>query len=205
MGLRGSLLCMKRCTYCGKEELDSTLACRGCGTPFPAGDEAQSASEARPRSSLQVSVVTALGVLLLCGAVFFGLGRAVVDMGLVPGKVPAGYKDIYAFVTSMRPAPIILLLAIAPIFWLCQVRCQGRPRTFVTAGLIVFAVGVLAMLPRILPGAAALWCLPGMLAGSGGSPAGSYAGAALQFISGAWLLVWSHPRKNTNAPLTIGN
>ncbi len=195
---------MKRCGYCGKHEQDNSLACGGCGTPFPVVDPIQSGvGGGRLRSPLGLSAATALGILLVSGALFFAVGRAAVEVGLLPGKPPAPYRSIYSFLTSTRPGPFIVFGAILPTFWLCQARCHGRFRAFATAGLIVLALAVLALLPRLLPGAASFWCVPAVMFGNGGSSsAGCYVGAALQSAAGVWLLVWPHPRRNMHEELS---
>lgn len=188
---------MKHCGYCGKDEHDNSSVCGGCGTSFPVDDPTESGGQSAVRTPLGLSLVTASGILLISGALFFALGRAAAELGLVPGKPPAGQRAIYHFLTSLSPAPFIVVAAILPTFRLCQVRLAGRFLPFATAWIIVFALAAVALLPRLVPGLVALWCLPATVFGNGGtSSTGCYAGAALQSAAGISLLIWSRTREH---------
>ena len=194
---------MKRCEYCGNDNDDTSVVCGGCGTPFPASAPSSSDDESGgPRTPLGLSVATGLGILLASAALFFAIGRAAVEIGLLPGKPPAGYPATYSFLTSTFPAPFIVLGAILPTFTLCRTRCHGRSHAFAAASFTLLTLAVLALLPRVLPATINLWCVPAVAFGQGGSSSGGcYAGAALQFAAGVWLLIWFRPRKNSDEPI----
>jgi hypothetical protein len=193
---------MNRCAYCGKDNDDTSMTCVGCGTPLTVAAPTPSDNGARGlRTPLELSLLTALGLLLTSAALFFAVGRAAVEIGLLPGKVPAGYPGMYSFLTSAFPAPFIVLGAIFPTFTLCRTWCQGRSHALTTASLTLLALAVLALLPKVLPSTVSLWCVPAVMLGRGGNWSGGYyAGTALQFAAGAWLLIWFRPRKNSDEP-----
>jgi len=191
---------MKLCTYCGKVNDDTSVSCGSCGTPFPAGATTPSDdTRGELRTPLRRALATAVGILLISAALFFAIGRAAIEIRLLPGKVPAGYPAMYSFLTSTFPAPFITLGAILPTFSLCRARCQGRSHAFTTASITLLALAALALLPRLLPATVSLWCVPAVAFGQGGaSSGGCYGGAALQFAAGVWLLIWSRPGKNSD-------
>ena len=191
---------MKRCTYCGNDNDDTSVSCGGCGTPFRAGAPTPSDDTGGGlRTPRRLALATAVGILLISAALFFAIGRAAIEIGLLPGKAPAGYPAMYSFLTSTFPAPFIALGAILPTFSLCRARCQGRSHAFATASITLLALAALALLPRLLPATVSLWCVPAVAFGQGGaSSGGCYAGAALQFAAGVWLLIWFRPRKNSD-------
>jgi cytochrome bd-type quinol oxidase subunit 2 len=131
-------------------------------------------------------------------ALYFAVGRILVEVGVLPGKPPKEYSTIYSFFTSSMPAPFIAFVAIYPIFVLCRARFQ-KAHAFGTATVIIFLAAVFSFLPRIVPASVSLWCLPALLFGGGSSSSiGCYFGAALQSAIGAWLLIWFRPRSSPN-------
>lgn len=190
---------MTRCEYCGKDNEDTSAACRECGTPFTPGAQICPSGLGRtPRTPLRLAIITGLGILLVCAALFFGVGRAVSDPGLRSPHLPTKHRAMYSFLTSTIPAPFIVLAAILPTFALCRARFQQRPHAAGTAYFTLLALAFLAVLPRALPGTISIWCVPALMFGAVGRPGGYYAGVALQLAVGAWLLVWFRPRRSSN-------
>ena len=183
---------MKACGYCGRQNDDGILHCMECGTPFTM--DSPSASLTPVLMSPFTSVIaTSLGILLITLSLFFAVGRALAEIGVIPGKPPV--ESMYSLFTSTMPAPFIALAAIFPVFIFCRARFQ-KLRTFSTASVIVLLM-MFSLLPRVVPAAVSLWCVPAALFGDGSSsPFGYYFGAAFQSAIGVWLLIWFRPRKS---------
>jgi hypothetical protein len=187
---------MKACGYCGREDDDSAAHCRECGTAFATATDASGSVLQTLNTPAGLVATGALGTLLVATALFFVIGRAFVELRILPGLPPAAdYGTMYSFFTSVRPAPFIALLVIVPAFLVCRARCSTRRIGTAAAVLTAGAICVLAVLPRFVPRSAELWCLPAMVLGDGGaSSVGCYVGAGLQLVLGSWLLIWFRTR-----------
>ncbi len=188
---------MKRCEYCGQQNEETVATCGGCGTPLSVERPPRSSEPTGVlRTAKGVAVTTGLGVVILSTAMFFVVGRAAGELGLLGGK-PAG--EMYSFFTSALPAPLVLLAVVFPTLALCRARCLGRRMALTTACVTLVILATLALLPLIVPIVAAFWCVPAFLFFQGsGSSGACYAGAALQLALGAWLLLWFRPRGTAN-------
>jgi hypothetical protein len=192
---------MKRCEYCGKDNDEGSAICRECGTPFVTDSPAlPSPLLQAARTPLGVAVTTGAGVLLILAALFSAIGRAAIEIGVLPYRDPPGATaGMYSFTTSHFPAPLILLSAILPTFTVCRARCGRHAITTACASLL--ALAVLALLPMALPIVALAWCPPALVFGElGRSSWGWYLGAAVQCAAGACLLIWPRRPRNAHEP-----
>jgi hypothetical protein len=189
---------MKACGYCGRENDDAAMQCRECGTSF---DEVTKDTGAAFRDFIRVcstplglTITTGFGAILISCALFFIIGRLVVDVRTLP-RTPV--ETYYSFFTSTKAAPFIVLAAAFPIFAICRSRFRGEFRSLATAIVVVLITALLAFLPKILPSAVSVWCSPAVLIGGRtDSVAGFYTGAALQIAVGAGLLILFRPQKS---------
>jgi hypothetical protein len=149
---------------------------------------------AKPHSPQAVALGTAAGIVLVATALFFGVGRGLIDSIAVLGSYSP--PEDYTSLASWWPAPLIALGAIRPTVVVCRKRCPSRQLARVTASLTVLLLFILALLPAFAPGILYLWCFPAVAVGQGGmSSIGSYAGAVLQLVAGARLIIWIRPRR----------
>jgi hypothetical protein len=146
-------------------------------------------------------VASGAGVLLIVTVLFFAVGRILSEVGILPSKAIAEEHSTYSrlitysFFTSTRPAPFVVLAAIYPVFVVWCARF-GKTRAAHATILISLLAGILSVLPRVVPAAVWIWCLPAVLIGSGSnSSLGYYVGAMLQLAVGALLLVRYRPRR----------
>ena len=183
---------MKACGYCGRQNDDEALHCSECATPFTV-DSPSGGLAPMLVSPLASLIATGFGILLIGLALFFAVGRALAEVGIIPGKPPE--DSMYSLFTSAMPAPFIALLAIYPIFMFCRARFP-KARTFSATAVAVLLL-VISLLPKVVPASVWLWCVPASLFGGGSSsPFGYYFGAALQSAIGVWLLIWFRPQKS---------
>jgi hypothetical protein len=199
-GLTRPLFQMKHCSYCGRDNDDASANCAGCGEALTvdAPDPPLGFVQAlyTPRG---IAITTALGILLITGALFLAVGTAAVQSDLLPGKPAEGYGSPYAIITtSMIPARLIVVAAIFPVFFLCRARFRRQHASMLALGILLAAL-ILAVLPKVLPAAVILWCIPGVVLGqSSGSAGVLYVGTLLQIGVGAWLLFRFRPGRSTD-------
>jgi hypothetical protein len=104
------------------------------------------------------------------------------------------HKDpLYSFVTTSSPAPFIALGAIYPVFVLWRARF-GKSRAVRATILISLLAGILWLLPRVVPCAIFIWCLPAVLIGMAAGSIGFYFGAVIQLAFGVSLVIRFRPR-----------
>jgi|ERR1022692_2444780 hypothetical protein len=190
---------MKACRYCGRQNNEEALHCSECATPFTVDSPSGGLAPVLV-SPLAFLITTGFGILLIALALFFAVGRALAEVGIIPGKPPT--ESVYSLFTSSMPAPFIALVVIYPVFLFCRARFL-KARTFSTAAIVVLLV-VFSLLPRVVPASVWLWCAPASLFGGGSSsPFGYYFGAALQSAIGVWLLIWFRPQKSPDEHDTV--
>jgi hypothetical protein len=181
---------MKVCGYCGRQNDEAALYCSECATRFTVESPGRGLAPVQV-PPLAFMITTGFGILLIALALFFAVGRALADVGILPGK-PPGYS-MYSLFTSGKPAPFIALIMIYPIFLFCRARFQTA-RAINTVAIIAL-VAVFSVLPKVVPAAVRLWCVPALFFGGGsGSPFGYYFGAVFQSVIGVWLLFWFRPK-----------
>lgn len=186
---------MKACGYCGRENDENVSNCSECGTSVIMEESSKSGGVIQSlRSPAGVLITGALGVLLIITALFFAIGRALVEVGILPGLPPKEYADVYSFFTSVRPAPFLALVAVVPIFRFCRARSRALRLGTVVGTFVASIAVILAVLPIFVPTLVSLWCIPAMLFGGAGSSVGYYAGAVLQLCLGASLIIWFRNR-----------
>jgi hypothetical protein len=186
---------MKTCGYCGAQNDYNASQCGECGNPFPA-DSPSWHSVSALTSPLASEIATGAGVFLIIMALFFAVGRVLMEEKTLLAKLPNHYGSSYTFVTSLRPAPFIALAVIYPVFLLFRARF-GKSRATRATILIALLACILSLLPRVVPIAACIWCLPASLVGSGSnSSLGYYFGVLVQMAFGALLLVRFRPQRS---------
>jgi hypothetical protein len=141
-------------------------------------------------------IATAVGVLLIVLALFFAIGRLLVEIGALPGRPPSEAGAMYSFFTSTTPAPFIAVATIYPIFMFCRTRfakSSGVRLATLMAGLVIG----LSLLPKFVPATIFFWCVPAALLGGGSSSSlGYYLGVFFQLMVGAVVLFCFRPRKS---------
>jgi hypothetical protein len=186
---------MKACGYCGAQIDEAATCCSGCGTAFSTTDGSWNLAQVAnwsPRSALGVAVTSGLAALLVATGIYFGVGRACLDICGPPGEAPLFYSHLIWMPPIL--AAFLSVGAIIFIFAVCTSRCRRRSHgvatglvTLTIAALLQFGPGVwLLLVPAVLFG------------GPSNSSVGLYVGAALQLAVGAWLLGWFGKRKICN-------
>jgi hypothetical protein len=183
---------MRKCSYCGAEYPDDTVACTVDQTPLvsqPSGKIHDAV-----RSPVGLAITSGLASLLICTAIYFTIGRIMRDIIRMHGVdtgVPASY-DVTDFIHPAITWSLFGIGALCFTFFVCYHRCLKESHGVITA-IISFAIIVSLTFGPMF--AASLFdftrLVPAVLIGmSTGSSAGYYIGAALQVVVGVWLLDW---------------
>jgi len=186
---------MKKCGYCGREDLTDAFCCQECGTSFeqePPGNFCEALKSSLSKSPIGAAIATGLGVFLISTGVYCAAGRMSVERSSVvknpfsPGEPLYESRQIISY--SLTEHRILTLAIIVFTIAVCWMRFQKRWQAILVAAV---TLGVMVTV-RLLPAGPVL--VPAFTIGMTlDSPVALYIAAAFQTAIGILLLFLARP------------